>query len=148
MPRTPDHFPGERLEEAIQFISSSTTPNNVAEMMYVSGSGFMFNDEGTQVRFRRRLQHFIDDGPTAGFPNGSYKETLGGTFPSDEIWWESAAKLKKIVHLEITRSILTQAPTTERWRQYSDDGVTVLETVVDTISYAGAVETVRSRSIA
>lgn len=54
MPRTPDAFPGNRIEEAINFLSGSDLPFNSGEMLYasgtVSGSGFFFNEEGRQAQ--------------------------------------------------------------------------------------------------
>lgn len=148
MPRTPDYFPGQRYEESIQFLSGSVEPNNRAELQYVSGSGFIFNDEGTKIRFRRRLQNFIDDGPTAGFPSGLFKETLGGAFITDEIWWESIAKTRRVVHLQVTRSLANRMPLTESWVMYGDDGTSVVETATDVITYTNDVfETGRTRTI-
>lgn len=50
MPRTPDAFPGERLEEQILFDSGSLLPDQAGEVNYasgtLSGSGFFFNEEG------------------------------------------------------------------------------------------------------
>lgn len=149
MSRTPDEFPGERIEESIQFLSGTYQPNNVAEVAYVSGSGFILNDEGTKVRIRRRLQLFIDDGPAHGFSSGCYREMLpsGSPFPILEIWWESPAKVTKIVQLEVTRSI-RQQPLIETWKMFDDDGITIMETLTDTIFYQGPFETFRSRSLA
>ena len=131
-------------------------------MRYVSGSGFQFYEEGvirtlsssSGVSYNdhqqlRQLIHFIDDGPTLGFPNGSYKETLpaGDPFPTLEIWWESPAKLKKIVQLEVTRS-MGQLPTEETWKMFGSNGTSVIEQVTDTITYSGPFELFRSRSLA
>ena len=63
------------------------------------------------------------------------------------IWWESAAKLEKIVELTVTRGAM-QKPVTEVWQMYDTDGTTVLETVTDTVSYSGPFEASRARAIA
>lgn len=46
MPRTPDEFPGERIDESVLFISGTFVPAQNGEMAYVSGSGFKFYEEG------------------------------------------------------------------------------------------------------
>lgn len=158
MPRTPDYFPGDREEEGVLFISGTLSPSKNGEVRYVTGIGFQFYEEGVirtlglstgSHQSLRQLIHFIDDGPTAGFPDGCYKETLpaGDPFPTLEIWWESAAKLKKIVQLEVTRSV-GQLPITERWKMFDTDGASLVEQVTDVITYSGAIETARSRSLA
>jgi len=162
MPRTPDYFPGEREEESLLLISGSESPAKNGEITYVSGSGFQFYEEGvvrtlsssSGISFNdhqtlRQLIHFIDDGPAFGFTNGCYKETLptADPFPTLEIWWESPAKLKKIVQLEVTRSMGT-FPTEETWKMFGSDGISVIERVTDTITYSGAFELFRSRSLA
>jgi hypothetical protein len=162
MPRTPDFFPGDREEEGLLFLSGSEYPSKNGEVRYVAGVGFQFYEEGTlrtlssslgissnDHQSLRQLIHFIDDGPTIGFPDGTFKETLplGNPFPTLEIWWESAVKLKKIVQLEVTRS-LGQLPVIEKWKMFDSNGSTVIEQVTDTITYSGVIETFRSRSLA
>lgn len=96
----------------------------------------------------RQLIHFIDDGPGNGFTTGALKETLpaGVPFPTQFIWWESAAKTNKIVELQITRNP-NQTPATELWTMYS--GGAPVGTVSDTITYAANVfEVSRTRAIA
>lgn len=162
MPRTPDYFPGDREEEGLLFISGTLSPSKNGEVRYVSGSGFQFYEEGvirtlssssgissSDHQTLRQLIHFIDDGPAFGFPNGCYKEVLpaGDPFPTLEIWWESPAKLKKIVQLEVTRSV-GQLPLVEAWKMFGTNGTTVIEQVTDTITYSGVFELFRSRSLA
>ena len=94
----------------------------------------------------QQLIHFIDDGPSHGFLSGAFKQTVGNPFPTNEIWWTSSGMLKKIVELDITRDI-QQKPIVEDWKMYGNDGVTVVQEVVDTISYSGPFETSRTRVI-
>ena len=96
----------------------------------------------------RQLIHFIDDGPTCGFTTGAFKEILpsGNPFPTSYIWYESAAKVKKIVELTVTRNT-NKTPATEQWQMYDTDGITVLCTVTDAISYTAVFETSRTRTI-
>jgi hypothetical protein len=96
----------------------------------------------------RHLIHFIDSGPAGGFATGAFKERLplADPFYTSEIWWESAAKLEKVVELTITRNS-EQRPTSEVWKMYDTDGSTVLETITDAIAYSGPFETSRTRTI-
>jgi len=107
-------------------------------------------DNGLNVGHKalRHLIHFIDDGPACGFASGAYKEILpaGNPFPTQAIWWESAAKLKKIVEFNVTRDV-QKKPTTEEWKMYATDGSTVLCTVTDTITYSGVSEDTRTRAV-
>lgn len=99
----------------------------------------------SQHRTLRQLIHFIDDGPAEGFATGAYKETTGTVFPTSAVWWESAAKLKKIVSVDVTWTGVV--PTQEVWKMYAEDGITVLVTVTDTIVHTGIFETSRTRAI-
>ena len=112
-----------------------------------SGSGI---SEATHQALRQ-LIHFIDDGPANGFASGAYREIVGGFFPTAIIWWESAAKAKKIVEKLITRSgggATFWKPTPIVWKVYDTDGITVLATVTDAITYSGPFEVARTRTIA
>lgn len=161
MPRTPDQFPGERIEEAILFESGSVYPITNGEVTYVSGVGFQFMDEGVlkglvspasssltpaQHRDLRHLIHFIDQGPAAGILTGSFKEILppAAPFPTLEIWWTSPDKVEKILQLEVTRSV-GQLPVTESWKLF--EGASIVETVTDVITYSGVFETSRTRTM-
>lgn len=97
----------------------------------------------------RKLVLFMNDGPAEGYSSGTYKQTLplGSAFPTSHIWWESAAMLKKIVSLDITRNTSYLTPSTEVWKLYAADGVTALVTVTDAITYSGVYEATRTRTI-
>lgn len=92
----------------------------------------------------RDLIHFIDSGPGEGFASGAYREVLGGVFPSSVTWYTDSSKTQKIVELLITRD-MSQKPTQEQWKLYDMNGVTVLVTATDTITYNGAFEATRTR---
>ena len=96
----------------------------------------------------RQLIHFIDEGPTVGFASGAYREILpaGNPFHTSETWYTNSNKTDKIVELTIVRDS-GQKPITEKWEIYDTDGFTVLETVIDSISYSGPFELDRTRSI-
>ena len=123
------------------------TLNFTGDLVTASDAGGGTADIDIPHRDVRQLIHFIDSGPALGFASGAFQETLGIPFPTSVIWWESAAKLEKIVELTITRNA-NQTPATEEWKMYDTDGSTVLETVTDTISYSGIFESSRTRTIA
>jgi hypothetical protein len=160
MPTTPDRFPGAREEEELRLAPESTDPTTVGAMRNVSGA-FRMRDNtgvfdpnfgGSAHPILRQLIHFIDNGPAEGFASAAFRETLpaASPFPTSVIWWESAAKLKKIVEKTITRSgggATNVTPTPIVWKVYDTDGSTVLATVSDAITYSGVFETSRTRTI-
>lgn len=100
----------------------------------------------SQHKALKDLIHFVNDGPADGFASGAYREiTYTGAFPSAVIWWESSAKLKKIVSVDITRNA-DVSPATETWKIFDSDGSTVLITLVDTINYTSGRESSRTRT--
>lgn len=102
----------------------------------------------SQHKVLRQLIHFIDDGPACGFASGAFKEILPtGPFPTSYIWWTDSGKTDKIVELTVTRNA-GKFPTVEKWEVYDTDGSTVLCTVTDAITYSGAFEASRTRTIA
>lgn len=96
----------------------------------------------------RQLIHLANQGPYEGFASGAYQETLpaAAVFPTSFIWWESAAKIKKIVEETVTYNP-TGTIATDEWKVYDTDGVTVLATVTDAITYSGVFELSRTRTI-
>jgi hypothetical protein len=95
----------------------------------------------------RHIIHFIDDGPGDGFLSGSYKEILPlkDPFPTSVIWWESSAKIKKLLEKAYTYNA-NKTVSQAQWKIYDTDGSTVLTTVTDTIVYSGVFELNRTRS--
>lgn len=157
MSKTPDRREGPLYEEGIYMDEAAVHPTVNGELRYVVGVGWRFFEEGlekgltgtgiseTTHKTLRQLIHFIDDGPAEGFLSGAYKETTPtGPFPTSIVWWESAAKLKKIVERLVTWT--GAFPTQDQWKMYADDGVTVVATVTDTIIYSGAFEANRTRT--
>jgi len=102
-------------------------------------------DETLHKKFRH-LIHFIESGgPGDGFASGAFREITGGVFPTSIIWWESSAKLKKLLERTITWGTSPKVPTQDQFKIYDTDGVTVLATATDTISHSGPFETSRVR---
>jgi hypothetical protein len=96
----------------------------------------------------RQLIHLANGGPMEGFTSGAYLEYLpgGDPFPTSATWWDSPTKTKKIVEQVVTYNP-NKTVATETWRCFDTDGVTVLATLVDTISYSGVFESSRVRTI-
>jgi hypothetical protein len=95
----------------------------------------------------RDLIHFIDQGPACGFGVGAYKEQgPAGAFPTQSVWYTDITKVNKIVELIMTWS--GAVPSSQTWRSYAADGVTVNCTVTDSYTYANSIfETSRNRTI-
>jgi hypothetical protein len=161
MPRTPDRRPGAVDEEEILLedrtadgppTAVGAIRRNGGDILAFDGVGLFNLRSGTgltkpQHDALRSLIHFINDGPAEGFVSGAFREILpaASPFPTSVIWWESAAKLQKIVELTITYTGIN--PTTEEWKMYDTDGTTVLVTVTDTVTYSGVFELSRTRAI-
>lgn len=128
----------ERLDLLDENAFRSVTSNAVLNS--VDGYGIT-QQEHSKLR---QLIHFIDEGPAEGFTTGAFKETIGGVFPTQEIWWENISKTNKIVQIDIVRNNKMQ-PITIDWKMYSS-GVQVSR-IIDSIQYNGIFETSRTRSI-
>lgn len=157
-PYTPDRFPGEREDEGLKLDVGSIAPTTNGEVRYVTGSGFRFYEEGVEVglagsgvteaqhKALRQLIHLADGGgPYEGFASGAYREITGTVFPSAIVWYDSSGEGKK----KIVEKLMTYSgafPATITFKAY-DASETLLVTVVDTITYSGAFETSRTRTI-
>lgn len=96
----------------------------------------------------RQLIHFIDEGPGDGFLSGAFKEVLptGSPFPTSITWYLDVAKTKKLVEKFVTYNG-SHFPTQIHWNMYDFDGVTIVHTVIDDITYSTAFESTRTRTI-
>lgn len=96
----------------------------------------------------RDLIHFIDEGPGDGFVSGAFKEVLpnGSPFPTSITWYLDVAKTKKLVEKFITYNS-SHFPVNIHWNMYDYDGVTLIHTVIDAITYTTAFESTRTRTI-
>lgn len=163
MGRTPDFFPGQRLEESIRFLSGSVLPAEPGVMSYVTGSGaisgsglYLYEEDIVVGPLRKlisseshaRLRQFIHfagyDGPFEGF-SGAVKDTDTGIFSSGSIWYTDSSREKKIIDKSITRSGIL--PTEITWNLYDSDGVTVTKVATDEVTYSGMFEQSRTRTI-
>jgi hypothetical protein len=115
------------------------------------GSGTVWSQLGvgstgiTAAQHQTLLQliHFIDEGPASGFTTGATKTVTGGAFPTEILW-------RRADTTPLVRQTLAYTdvyPTTVLWQIYAADGITVLGSVTDTITYSGPFETGRVRAI-
>lgn len=124
------------------------TPEN--NLYYYNGSSWVLQVSSENHKILRQLNHLADvGGPYEGFASGAYREMLPAAdpFPTSIIWWESVAKLKKIVEKQISYTSGKATPSPIVYKVYDTDGVTVLATVTDTIAYSGPFELSRVRVV-
>jgi hypothetical protein len=153
MPRTPDPI-GDGLElpdAGYDPVNIGDIYRNGTDIKAKDGSGVFNLRSGSGLtesahRTLRQLIHFIDNGPANGFVSGAYRENIGGIFPTSITWYDDNTKVKKLVEKLLTYT--GAFPTTIQWKMYDTDGSTVLATVTDAITYSGAFETDRTRTIA
>lgn len=108
-----------------------------------TGGGISANEHATL----RQLIHFIDEGPGDGFASGAYKIVTGQPFPTAIVWYTSLAMTDKLVEKLITYNA-NKTPSVITWHMYATDGVTIIHTVTDTITYVNnAFEANRTRTI-
>jgi len=150
MPQTPDRHPGQFIEDdGVQLTPDVVTPTVPGEFRYVSGSGFVFNEEGvlhtlSDIANDRKLSLVNEAGPFENFA-GAYYEIVGGLFPLTSTWYTDATKTSLIQRKMISRNGI-QNPTAITWNMYSTDGVTVTRQYVDVITYSGSLEASRTRT--
>jgi len=95
----------------------------------------------------RQLIHLSDgDGPYEAFPPGAVNDTGPIPFSTASIWYTDASRTKKIVEKNVVRNS-NKTPMTIQWKVYDSNGVTVLATATDAITYSGVFETSRTRTI-
>jgi hypothetical protein len=122
----------------------------VQNEIITGGSGISLDGYVSKQQHKtlRDLIHFIDQGPGDGFASGAYKEILptGNPFPTSVIWYLDVGKTKKLVEKFITYNA-NKFPTVIQWNMYDTDGVTLIHTVNDAITYDTAFESNRVRTI-
>lgn len=133
--------------DTITYSGAFETSRTRALTDYSVGTGELTVDFHKTIR---QLIHLADGvgGPMEGFTSGAYREiTPTNPFPTSIIWYDDVTKTKKIVEKTLTYNA-NKTINTLQWKVYDTDGVTVLATVTDTISYSGVFETSRTRAIA
>lgn len=164
MPRTPDNFGGPLIEtEYARFYDEyGAIPDEYGTLVYYDGYFYARDSYGafnlrtgagmseSEHEILRQLIHFVEtNSPGYGFGAGPYYcETNYTTsvFPTNETWYETSAKIKKICRWEGTYNA-NKTFATEKWIVYKSDGVNPAADATDTISYTGVREDSRSRTI-
>jgi len=115
------------------------------QSLIAGGGGGITADEHETLR---QLIHFIDEGPGHGFAATAYKisSPSGSPFPTSMTWYLDAGLTIKLVDKLITYNV-NKFPIILEWRMYAADGVTVIHTVTDTITYISAFESTRVRTV-
>jgi hypothetical protein len=98
----------------------------------------------------RQLIHFIEiGGPGDGFATGAVRITApsGSPFPTDITWYLDNTLSTKLVEKIIVYND-NNVPTTITYNMFDFDGITIIHTVIDTITYINNIfEYMRVRSI-
>ena len=141
-------------------LEEDTTPVAVGQVRLVGGAFKAMDSAGVfdlrsgsglseaAHKALRQLIDFIDDGPGHGFASGAFKETTGGVFPTAGTWYVVGSTPPAGKWVELLTTWTGAKITQEIWKIYDTDGSTVLATVTDAITYSGAFETSRIRTIA
>jgi hypothetical protein len=117
----------------------------VQNLINQGGGGGLTADEHETLR---QLIHFVDEGGAHGFAATAYKITLptGSPFPTSMTWYEDVGLTIKLVDKIVTYNAM-KFPTVIEWRMYDTDGITIIHTVTDTITYSTAFESTRTRVV-
>lgn len=95
----------------------------------------------------RQLTHLTDnDGPFEGLTTSYFSVGPAGVFPTASIWYSDIARTKKVVQQTVIYNS-NQTISQSQWLAYAPDGVTVLATATDTITYSGIFETSKTRVV-
>lgn len=122
---------------------SASIAGTVATLVLDSSSSLT---ETTHAELRQ-LIHLADGvgGPFEGFITGAYRTDVGFPFRTSTTWFIDNTMAQKIVEKTFTYS--GAFPATITWKAYNTDGTTVLAIATDTITYSGAMELHRTRTI-
>jgi hypothetical protein len=130
---------------------------NAAQLAFLQGAGIVngltvSGSGGITPQIHEtllRLIHYITEGgPGHGFPSGSTRITLptGSPFPTSITWYLANVPPTKFVEKLITYNA-SQFPVFIQYNMYDNDGITILQTVIDVITYSGPFESQRIRSV-
>ncbi len=150
--------PQQDFVECAGLVLDDVSNVDISTVINRSGLDMLFKDGNNPGGFtltilaagatHKSLIHFIDEGPADEFTTGATKEIDGGLFPTEVRWKRADTTL--LVKKTITRSgggATNLQPTPIVWRLYATNGTTVLATVSDAITYTGASESSRVRTI-
>jgi hypothetical protein len=95
----------------------------------------------------RQLVHLAGGGGPFETFGTAYSTSDPSPFPSSSIWWADAGLTKKIVEMTTVYNA-NSMPSTVTWKAYASDGLTVVATAVDAVTYTnGVFEASRIRTI-
>jgi hypothetical protein len=101
----------------------------------------------TEHETLRQLIHFIDSGPGDGFVSGAVQITSpAGPFPNSITWYLDNTQTTKLVEKLINYNS-NRFPSIITWNMYDIDGISIIHSVIDTITYNAAFESSRVRQI-
>ena len=157
MPRTPDSFPGTRIEESLILEATSSLPEVEGEMRYISGTGeFQFKDSLGVFNPRTsgsvsgsgisEAQHETLDTLVHSVEENSYEEVIYFGTPariSNVITWTDVGKSTKIREQTYTYSGIRVFEIIESQFDALGD---ILYAVTESISYMGQTNRITSVS--
>jgi hypothetical protein len=125
-----------------------------ATRVNLTGSGVSGSVTGSYVTYTipeldyRQIIFLAENGPFEHFGTGSYHEFTyyQNVFVSTSIWYVDVSKSQKIIEKSYIRNNKQQA-TNVFYKLYNVDGISTKSTVEDIITYAGAVEASRVRTV-
>lgn len=130
MPRTPDYFPGQRVEDDLRLVVTGGLPSQSGQILYVtgsaSGSGFFFNEEGTVRSLgMSSTTHEAEYTLAHTVVSSTYDQVTYDAYSrlSTTITWADATMTRKVQQCDVEysgTSSLVQAVTSS---QYTSTGV-------------------------
>lgn len=145
---------GSNVAADIIFDDSSTTHithNNVQQALEDLDAAIDGYSSGISAEDHAKLRQLIhlsdSSGPFEGFVD-AYRDInpINSPFPTNVIWWTSSAKVAKIVEKTIAYNS-NKTPNLVSYKVYGTDGVTLISTVTDSITYNGCFESSIIRNI-
>jgi hypothetical protein len=142
--------PGVGNDYTIAAVTITFEPGNIPLLGDILLATYQVDESpltATEHERLRQLIHLADStGPTYGFASGLYREINppASIFPTVITWWNDVTMVKRVIEKTVTYTGIL--PTTIQWDAYDVDGVTIVETAIDSIVYSGVFETNRTRT--
>lgn len=125
--------------------------NFVSASRYVGDGSLLTGITASAMQDMRKLLYYINNGPADTYSQAYLEITPSGSlFPTSSIWYTDSSKTAKIYEEYYERysgSATQTKPNPIQYKLYQADGVNVLITATDTITYAGPTILSISRSI-
>ena len=133
MARTPDDFPGERVDESLWIIPSSSLPAVDGEIFYLSGSGFQFHEEGVIKMLGAAFsgsgiteaQHEALNTLNHDLTHNTYDEVIRTSCHkvTQVTSWDSPSKIRKVRDIVYNRASFSSSVMQVVSTQYDNSGV-------------------------